>query len=517
MSADLEINIKTMADTYGADAVSAALGRVTEATKKVSVGASGSASEMRGLGRDVKELSHLGHDAEGILNGLSRGGLSGLAEAGTAAARVIRALTVSFGPFGWIALAIGAVAGALFALKDSAADAAKSMAGTKKESEGAATALGETKKESDLAEKSLANLAENGAKEAAAAGKELQEKYDSAARAITRAAEAANKIKQAENDHNLAQIDADEKSGKLTPAQAATARFNAGKTQAHVELMAKQKLAADQIANEDARVAAAKENVNRANTFALSLSDDQQLLLGKKSGIATDLGKIQDEARAAGNKSDDEITAAKKARADYVETGESVRDRPRIEALDNAVTEAEAAKAKSQHEYAGKVTPLAQQRDQIDSELTENAASLAKANAALETFSTTLKEVAKSANEKKQEIKQDIDTTTTVAKIQDSTANLKKPGAASRPAVGSAASPVPEEDSPSVGEAHEEVLSDMEAAFGHHSDAIVSHVKATSGHIEKISKATSEMARNAGDQARKANLALKYQQNTTGP
>jgi hypothetical protein len=519
MSSDteLQINIKTTADLSGAKATEDSLKGLGQAASDAGKQGASGASEIKGLGREVKELSHLGHDAERVMDGLARGGLGGLAQAGTGAARIIKALALSFGPLGWAALAVGTLVGAFFALKDSATEANKTLEDTKKDTEGAARALSEAKKSSDEAEKSLKNLAENGAKDAAEAGKLLEESFVKAERAITRAAEAAAKVRKAENELQLAKIDAAEQGGKLTPEAADAARFAAKKVQAHGDLAAEQKLAKDLVANEEAKVKEAQYNVTKATYSATVLSEDQQSMQGRKGVLATDLTKIQDEARIAADSSDEKIAAAKKARADFRGTGRPTLDRPRIESLDAAVVAAEDAKIKIQQGYSAKVVPLAKERTKLDAELEQNAQGLAKANAALEVFSEILKRVSVAAKEKESEIKQDLGTKEKVAKLDEARSDLKKPGEITKPAAQKDEVAAPEQKALTVADAHNEVMSDMAAAFSTSSKETVSNIKQTTKHMSDIADATSAMSRGAEASSRKVKSALKNASDITGP
>lgn len=72
------------------------------------------AHSFRETGHEVKELSHLGHEAQGVMEGLERGGLAGLAQAGTNAAKVIR--TLATGALGAVLIPVILAATAAFAV-----------------------------------------------------------------------------------------------------------------------------------------------------------------------------------------------------------------------------------------------------------------------------------------------------------------------------------------------------------------------------------------------------------------
>lgn len=89
---DLNIRIRVTGDTAAAKQAEGALQGVKDAAGKTGEAATKAAKETKSLGTEVKEMSRIGHEAEGVLHGLERGGLGGLAQAGINAGKIIRAL-----------------------------------------------------------------------------------------------------------------------------------------------------------------------------------------------------------------------------------------------------------------------------------------------------------------------------------------------------------------------------------------------------------------------------------------
>lgn len=129
MADDLNIKITVQGDPSGANQVASGLKNVESAAQGTARGATAAARETRALGKEVKEMSHLGHEAEGVLMGLERGGLGGLAQAGTNAARIIK--TLATGSIGAVlipaVIAVTAVIKILNAISEKNAEAMKSM------------------------------------------------------------------------------------------------------------------------------------------------------------------------------------------------------------------------------------------------------------------------------------------------------------------------------------------------------------------------------------------------------
>ncbi len=116
---DLNIRVSITGDTVGAKQAEDSLKAVTKAAEGVKHGANETAKETKELGTQIKELSHLGHEAQSVLEGIEKGGLAGLAQAGGNLAKVLKTAGATVGSFfGGIPLAIaagvgGAVAAAL--------------------------------------------------------------------------------------------------------------------------------------------------------------------------------------------------------------------------------------------------------------------------------------------------------------------------------------------------------------------------------------------------------------------
>lgn len=117
---DLNIKVSITGDTAGAAQAENALKGVKKAAEEAGHGASESAKQTKELGHEVKELSHLGHEAEAVLVGLEQGGLSGLARAGTNAAKVLKTVGSLLGglSFGAILGILAAVTAAVLVLKN---------------------------------------------------------------------------------------------------------------------------------------------------------------------------------------------------------------------------------------------------------------------------------------------------------------------------------------------------------------------------------------------------------------
>lgn len=123
---NLNIRITTTADTAGAKQTEAALAGVNQAAGKTAAGAAHAGTEIKHAGQEVKELGRLGHEAEGVLLGLERGGISGLASAAKNLGGIIRAL--ASGTIGAVLIPVVAVASAaLFVMKKAAEENAKAI------------------------------------------------------------------------------------------------------------------------------------------------------------------------------------------------------------------------------------------------------------------------------------------------------------------------------------------------------------------------------------------------------
>ncbi len=123
---ELEIKIRTVLEGQGIKATDEQLRGLAQSTASTGQAAHNAAAATKHLGSEVKHLSHLGHEAEGVLMGLERGGLGGLAQAGTNAGRILK--TLASGAMGAVLIpAALALTGVLVALKHKAEQTAKEI------------------------------------------------------------------------------------------------------------------------------------------------------------------------------------------------------------------------------------------------------------------------------------------------------------------------------------------------------------------------------------------------------
>lgn len=253
MGDDLKINLTTHADTSGAKQTTSAIKEVEDGTKalnkelareqaeaaRVSATLQRSAEAMRdaggaaaGLRENVSSIGIGLRSARGVASGfalLMQGEFSlGL----RIAAAEMKGLNLAMkaNPMGLLAAAVGVVIGVLPALYmhlRSSGDSAKTM-GDK--AEGAAGSLEKVgTKGSEAAPKidevaTAAANAEKGLKDAEQFADSLEKSLDALAKSASATQQALNELGDAQTDLQLAQIDRDQVSGKLTPAQATAAK-----------------------------------------------------------------------------------------------------------------------------------------------------------------------------------------------------------------------------------------------------------------------------------------------------
>ncbi len=100
--------------------------RQIEAHEKLKAAGEHAAEGINHLSHETKELSHLGHEASGVMEGLARGDMAGLAQAGSNAARIFKTLATSSLGAPLLA-ALSAAAAAMYALKVIVRDAEKEI------------------------------------------------------------------------------------------------------------------------------------------------------------------------------------------------------------------------------------------------------------------------------------------------------------------------------------------------------------------------------------------------------
>lgn len=137
--ADQNLNIKVTltGDTAGAKQAETALHGVKKAAEEAGHGAGETAKQTKELGHEVKELTHLGHEAEAALEGLEQGGLSGIARAGTNAAKVLKTVGAALGGLstGTVLVFLAAATAAVIGLKNAFGEEGEAAESAEKKTE----------------------------------------------------------------------------------------------------------------------------------------------------------------------------------------------------------------------------------------------------------------------------------------------------------------------------------------------------------------------------------------------
>lgn len=204
---ELKIKVTVTGDSAGGKDAAGALGQVNQTADELKKKAAAAATETRGLGTEVKHLSQLGHESERVLEGLSRGGLGGIAEAGKAAGQIIR--TLATGALGAVLVPAVAIATLALGLMKKAAEEneraiKRAFDNNAKAGEAYAASLEQLEK---VSEKRLKEIA-----------KEVDQvilKYKELDAAIDAAAKRQETINKAKTDLAGAQLDAAEKKALL--------------------------------------------------------------------------------------------------------------------------------------------------------------------------------------------------------------------------------------------------------------------------------------------------------------
>ncbi len=431
----LEIGIKVGADTAGATQTVAALNQVGNTLDKTSKSAEKTEESSKGLLDSFGALGHRGNEAKEAVEGVARasqggaGAIFGVAQAVRALLNVIRGGVAASGPIGLFVTILGTLGGLLLVIREKFASTGEAAEKTATSVGEANTAIDQTKKSADDADKQLKELADKGLTDATAKAKELEDQFDKTSAAIERAAAAAAKIRAAENDQKLAKIEADQASGKISPEKADAAKFNLSRDSASGDVAAQEKLAGKITEQENKRVEAAQKNVENELLFGKLEAQAQNENKKRKGEVTDQLGTLRDTAEKINEAFDAKVADLQyqKKKPDLldnpVQAGKKLLDNKILEGLIEGVNE---NRQKTLSGYAEKVTPLAQESDELDKSLQKTNETLAQSNGALQGFLDALKATKAKAEERIKLVNDDLKTTQKVAGIQQGTAEIRQ-------------------------------------------------------------------------------------------
>jgi hypothetical protein len=432
---ELEIGIKVTSDTTGVAQAKQGLDQVNSALQKTQTAEKGAEEGSKGLLDSFGALGHRGNEAREAVEGVARaseggaGAIFGIAQAVRALLNVIRGGVAASGPIGLFVTILGTLGGLLLVIREkffSAGEAAEKTATSVGE---ANTAIKDTKKSAEDANTKLKDLADKGLTDATSKAKELEDQFDKTSAAIERAAAAAGKIRQAENDRKLAQIEADQAAGKISPEKADAAKFNLSRDAAKGDVAAQEKLAADIAKKEKERVDAAQKNVDNELTFGKLEAGTQNDLLKRKAEVSDELGALRDTAEKINEAFDAKVADLQyqKQKPDLLDSpaqaGKKELDNKVLEGLIEGVNE---NRQKTLSGYAERVTPLAQESEALDKSLQKTNETLAQSNGALLGFLDALKATKAKAEERIKLVNDDLKTTQKVEGIKQGTADIRQ-------------------------------------------------------------------------------------------